>query len=259
MSKEEVYYSFGGVSIPAIGMGDDLPTITYLTTHKVVEPRIFINCSSIKKFDVLDVIPDGYGAVYLQSPDEEQINYFIRKAAALYIEKDGLAKIHEGSMELHTHILTLKISDCLERVGVAVRQAKNINGHISIRIEGNNTIFYTIAMCRALRHILKPKWQNNELSFELMYGCGWDAQPHEMLIKLSVFYFIGVCCGADRIILPPLQENVDDPNSLRLVFNIGIIAREETDMLSYYDPAYGSYFIENLTHAIIKKLNDTGD
>jgi len=259
MSKEELYYSFGGVSVPAIGTGDDLPASAHLTTHKVVEPCIFINCSSIKKFDVLDMIPDGYGAVYLRNPDQEQINYFSRKGSALYIERDGSGTIYEGSRQHHTHIIPLKISDSLEGVAGAVRQARSINGHISIRLEGDNTIFYTIAMCRALCHIMNSKWQNNELSFEVMYGCGWDASPHEMLIKFSVFYFMGVCCGAERIILPPLQENVDDPNSLRLVFNIGLIAREETDMLSYYDPAHGSYFIENLTHAILKKLNEAGN
>lgn len=174
------------------------------------------------------------------------------------------------SSGLKTNVFNIEQNTAVEQLGTlvsAVKKQLNKNSHTAfihrsiLKIEVGANYFLEIAKLKALRIILvrvlsdegviiKPedidimaisrKWINKEL------------EPHENTLKGTTSTMSAIIGGCNSIYVEP--ETPSDTLNTRTARNISTILKEESFFNKEVDPAAGSYYIENLTHALVKEV-----
>ena len=164
--------------------------------------------------------------------------------------------------------LAFTVADGLEYVKTALARGLDIDSfapRLSFFFGIGMNFFMEIAKLRAARFLwaklmsqFNPK---NPRSMALRTHCqtsGWSLtaqQPYNNIIRTTIEALAAVLGGTQSLHTNALDEAIALPTefSARIARNTQIIIQEESNICKTVDPLAGSYFIESLTHALIRE------
>ncbi len=164
--------------------------------------------------------------------------------------------------------LAFTLADGLEYVKTALARGLDIDSfapRLSFFFGIGMNFFMEIAKLRAARFLwaklmsqFNPK---NPRSMALRTHCqtsGWSLtaqQPYNNIIRTTIEALAAVLGGTQSLHTNALDEAIALPTefSARIARNTQIIIQEESNICKTVDPLAGSYFIESLTHALIRE------
>ncbi len=164
--------------------------------------------------------------------------------------------------------LAFTLADGLEYVKTALARGLDIDSfapRLSFFFGIGMNFFMEIAKLRAARFLwaklmsqFSPK---NPRSMALRTHCqtsGWSLtaqQPYNNIIRTTIEALAAVLGGTQSLHTNALDEAIALPTefSARIARNTQIIIQEESNICKTVDPLAGSYFIESLTHALIRE------
>ncbi len=164
--------------------------------------------------------------------------------------------------------LAFTLADGLEYVKTALERGLDIDSfapRLSFFFGIGMNFFMEIAKLRAARFLwaklmsrFNPK---NPRSMALRTHCqtsGWSLtaqQPYNNIIRTTIEALAAVLGGTQSLHTNALDEAIALPTefSARIARNTQIIIQEESNVCKTVDPLAGSYFIESLTHALIRE------
>jgi len=161
-------------------------------------------------------------------------------------------------------------ANAVQELAIALAKASELAGDISfeefekqffVSVSVDTKFFMEIAKLRAFRVLWK--------AFALGYGVE-KPQPVKILAetslrsfsKLDVYVnllrgneaFSAVLGGADVVTVHPHDVLTKPTNqSIRIARNVSLVIKEESHVTKVLDPAGGSYYIESLTHDLVKE------
>ncbi len=166
--------------------------------------------------------------------------------------------------------LAFTLADGLEYVKTALSKGLDIDAfapRLSFFFGIGMNFFMEIAKLRAARFLwaelmsqFNPK---NPRSMALRTHCqtsGWSLtaqQPYNNIIRTTIEAMAAVLGGTQSLHTNALDEAIALPTdfSARIARNTQIIIQEESNVCKSVDPLAGSYYIESLTHALIKEAS----
>ena len=164
--------------------------------------------------------------------------------------------------------LAFTLADGLEYVKTALNRGLDIDAfapRLSFFFGIGMNFFMEIAKLRAARFLwaklisqFNPK---NPRSMALRTHCqtsGWSLtaqQPYNNIIRTTIEALAAVLGGTQSLHTNALDEAIALPTdfSARIARNTQLIIQEESNICKTVDPLAGSYFIESLTHALIRE------
>ena len=164
--------------------------------------------------------------------------------------------------------LAFTLADGLEYVKTALARGLDIDSfapRLSFFFGIGMNFFTEIAKLRAARFLwaklmsqFNPK---NPRSMALRTHCqtsGWSLtaqQPYNNIIRTTIEALAAVLGGTQSLHTNALDEAIALPTdfSARIARNTQLIVQEESNICKTVDPLAGSYFIESLTHALIRE------
>jgi len=164
--------------------------------------------------------------------------------------------------------LAFTLADGLEYVKTALARGLDIDSfapRLSFFFGIGMNFFTEIAKLRAARFLwaklmsqFNPK---NHRSMALRTHCqtsGWSLtaqQPYNNIIRTTIEALAAVLGGTQSLHTNALDEAIALPTdfSARIARNTQLIIQEESNICKTVDPLAGSYFIESLTHALIRE------
>ena len=164
--------------------------------------------------------------------------------------------------------LAFTLADGLEYVKTALKRGLDIDSfapRLSFFFGIGMNFFMEIAKLRAARFLwaelmsqFNPK---NPRSMALRTHCqtsGWSLtaqQPYNNIIRTTIEAMAAVLGGTQSLHTNALDEAIALPTefSARIARNTQLIIQEESNVCKSVDPLGGSYFIESLTHALIRE------
>ncbi len=164
--------------------------------------------------------------------------------------------------------LAFTLADGLEYVKTALDRGLDIDSfapRLSFFFGIGMNFFMEIAKLRAARFLwaklmsrFEPK---NPRSMALRTHCqtsGWSLtaqQPYNNIIRTTIEAMAAVLGGTQSLHTNALDEAIALPTefSARIARNTQIILQEESNVCKTVDPLAGSYYIESLTHALIRE------
>ncbi len=164
--------------------------------------------------------------------------------------------------------LAFTLADGLEYVKTALARGLDIDSfapRLSFFFGIGMNFFTEIAKLRAARFLwaklmsqFNPK---NPRSMALRTHCqtsGWSLtaqQPYNNIIRTTIEALAAVLGGTQSLHTNALDEAIALPTdfSARIARNTQLIIQEESNICKTVDPLAGSYFIESLTHALIRE------
>ncbi len=164
--------------------------------------------------------------------------------------------------------LAFTLADGLEYVKTALNRGLDIDSfapRLSFFFGIGMNFFMEIAKLRAARFLwaklmsqFNPK---NPRSMALRTHCqtsGWSLtaqQPYNNIIRTTIEAMAAVLGGTQSLHTNALDEAIALPTefSARIARNTQLIIQEESNVCKTVDPLGGSYFIESLTHALIRE------
>lgn len=164
--------------------------------------------------------------------------------------------------------LAFTLADGLEYVKTALERGLDIDSfapRLSFFFGIGMNFFMEIAKLRAARFLwaklmsrFNPK---NPRSMALRTHCqtsGWSLtaqQPYNNIIRTTIEALAAVLGGTQSLHTNALDEAIALPTefSARIARNTQIIIQEESNVCKTVDPLAGSYFIESLTHSLIRE------
>ncbi len=173
--------------------------------------------------------------------------YNIGNLKTIVIESDNNSAIHQ-------------LLNLTKEVVHVVKRAEYLK-KILFKVEIGTNYFLEIAKLRALRIIVAEVLASKGISIDpvdidiLAVSGRWkndEFAPHENILKGSTAAMAAIIGGCNALYVEP--ENQDENLSSRTVRNISSILKEESFFNKEVDPAAGSYYIENLTHSLVKEV-----
>lgn len=155
--------------------------------------------------------------------------------------------------------------DQLTTIAKAVAEASgdneeiNILGKLMFQVEIGTNYFLEIAKLRALRIVVKEVFAiegievNSEEIEILATSSNWknsEFEPHANILKGTTAAMAAIIGGCNGLYIAP--EKPTEVQNARTSRNISSILKEESFFNKEVDPAAGSYYIESLTHALVK-------
>jgi hypothetical protein len=130
-----------------------------------------------------------------------------------------------------------------------------------IEIELNGDFYWDLCKSRAFKILIDNYTKLNDFPLNYLIVTKTSSQnPHQekvnMLIQHTTEAISGFVSATDGIIIPPIQtENINFDR--RMARNIFHLLHEESYLSLVDDASNGSYFIENYTYQIAKKIHST--
>ncbi len=164
--------------------------------------------------------------------------------------------------------LAFTLADGLEYVKTALKRGLDIDSfapRLSFFFGIGMNFFMEVAKLRAARFLwaklmsqFSPK---NPRSMALRTHCqtsGWSLtaqQPYNNIIRTTIEAMAAVLGGTQSLHTNALDEAIALPTefSARIARNTQLIIQEESSVCRTIDPLAGSYFIESLTHALVRE------
>ncbi len=166
--------------------------------------------------------------------------------------------------------LAFTLADGLEYVKTALSKGLNIDSfapRLSFFFGIGMNFFMEIAKLRAARFLWAKLMSQfnpqNSRSMALRTHCqtsGWSLaaqQPYNNIIRTTIEAMAAVLGGTQSLHTNALDEAIALPTdfSARIARNTQIIIQEESNVCKSIDPLAGSYYIESLTHALIREAS----
>jgi len=164
--------------------------------------------------------------------------------------------------------LAFTLADGLEYVKTALARGLDIDAfapRLSFFFGIGMNFFMEIAKLRAARFLwaklMSQFHPKNPRSMALRTHCqtsGWSLtaqQPYNNIIRTTIEAMAAVLGGTQSLHTNALDEAIALPTefSARIARNTQLIIQEESNVCRSVDPLGGSYFIESLTHALIRE------
>jgi hypothetical protein len=130
-----------------------------------------------------------------------------------------------------------------------------------IEVELNGDFYWDLCKSRAFKILIDNYTKLNDFPLNYLIVTKTSSQnPHQekvnMLIQHTTEAISGFVSATDGIIIPPIQtENINFDR--RMARNIFHLLHEESYLSLVDDASNGSYFIENYTYQIAKKIHST--
>ena len=129
--------------------------------------------------------------------------------------------------------------------------------NLSVFVELEDDYFLEIAKLRALRHLLKERFDNG---FSIIgVSPDWTEEIEDMhshLLHATTQAMSAILGGVDGLVVQPFYLVFPNKPALaeRIARNISTLLRDESYLGKVVDPAAGSYFIDSLTNQMIGNI-----
>jgi methylmalonyl-CoA mutase len=137
--------------------------------------------------------------------------------------------------------------------------AETILNQTELSVSADTSFFLQIAKVRAMRLLMiqfAEAYGVKEGNFHLhVRTARWNKfrqDAYNNIIRSTLEGMAAVLGGCDLLTVEPYNIHFSEPDapSRRIARNVHAILREESYLAKVADPAAGTYFIENLTHAL---------
>ncbi len=191
---------------------------------------------------------------------EQQIDIDVLTGFWSVGSNDNTGNLKTIVIESDNNSATCQLLSLTKEVVHTIKRVEDIN-KILFKVEIGTNYFLEIAKLRALRIIVTEVLANNDIHIDpagidiLAVSDKWkndEFSPHENILKGSTAAMAAIIGGCNALYVEP--ENQDEILSCRTVRNISSILKEESFFNKEVDPAAGSYYIENLTHSLVKEV-----
>lgn len=188
--------------------------------------------------------------------------YWVMNVCGYHISESGGSTLHEGAFMLANALAYL---DAVAKLGVSV---EHVASKLSfVMCPNHNKFFEEIGKFRACRRLwarlLKDRYgvkDPNALIFRVYAHNGGSVmtrqQPETNITRSAIAAVIGALCGAQNIVLRPMDEYAGIPSEASNV--IGIRSQQvvayETGITKTVDPMGGSYYVEWLTSEFEERI-----
>ena len=134
-----------------------------------------------------------------------------------------------------------------------------IAGRIGISVEIGRQFFLEIAHLRALKILWQNisqamDWPVDQLFLDVHFSPGsYDDDEHKNMIRAAIMALAAILGGADRLTILPAPGSFEDVSDFhrRIARNLHHLFVYESHLEKVFDPAAGSYYIDNLTKQIV--------
>lgn len=210
---------------------------------------------------------DAYASSYLASPEElaaiQQVQKITKKCnfvtPAELLPDDSIStapqvsSVHNVLEELLS--LLVKFNKYLEQ-DANLSNSNSDNDSVSIRISLQTNYLLTLAKVRALRFLIFRLAEMYNKTVNVIFIGTTDTHAyrtdneHINIVRATTMAMAGIAGGCTELEIIPFDQK-DTEFSNRIARNILHILANEAYFTEVADPAAGSFFIENLTYALI--------
>lgn len=183
-------------------------------------------------------------------------NYRVLSVNGQHFNNAGASVVQELAFTL------AMASDYITRLGEMGVSAASVARHLQVNLGVGTNYFMEIAKVRAARYLFAKMLEAFNSGYTQIHinshTSGWHNtiyDPYVNVLRATTEAMSAVLGGTNSLVVKPFDKSFKKANhfSDRIARNIQIILKEESYFDKIVDPSAGSYYIENLTDAIISE------